>query len=59
MLAMKISLVHDLAFGAYSLWWDALLSLNTWGMGLILPQLKLTDLIVDLPTPGELTYSGD
>lgn len=38
-------------FGAYSLWRDALLSLDTVGRALVLPQDDMTD-FVDFPMGG-------
>lgn len=41
--------------GAHSLWWDARLSFDGGGRGLVLPQLNMSD-IVDSPWEG---WMGD
>lgn len=38
--------VHDLVFEAHSPRWDTLLSLNTQGKGLVLPQIGMSDFFV-------------
>ena len=44
-VVQDLSLMHQLAFCAHSLWWDALLSLDAAGRGLVLPQFNEPDFV--------------